>query len=262
MLRTSRAGSLGTCPIIANVFSIWISCSRMCEAQRPRRKPTVTGKPDHRAPALEPIVRQARKALGAEVEDGVEARTEVVEVASRLGRGLVGHRGPEGVGYALRQCGVVRVMVVRLPPGRAPSVCALARDDVSEGQADRPLPSSWIGVEERVVERNQDPVEIPPCRGRRPDDPRSTSLAGLRRSDGSAGLDFGLLERLGSPVGAVADLLLAATLPGPGLRQRRFRDRQQSAGGGEHVGPGRRETGLERSRERWVGVVEQGCVER
>ena len=114
--------------------------------------------------------------------DRVEPRAQVLDGPRGLGRRLVGHRRPQPVGRCPSgSAGIGDVEALRLPPGRSPAVAALAADGVAEDEADGPLPSPGVGVQQRVVERQQQAVEVPPSGRRRADEPARPDVPWRRR---------------------------------------------------------------------------------
>ncbi len=245
---------------MSKVFSIWIACSRMCDDQRPKRNASVTRKPAQVAP--KPACSSEMPARRSTVTIGhlVEARQELRDAAGGLARGLVRQPAPQVVGRAAGHRRVARRVSLREPPRRAPPVAALAADDVAHREPDRPLAAAGVGIEERVLERQQQAVQVPARGGRRPDQPGGTPFGRIPGGGRGPGLDLGQLERLGGAVGAVADLFLAAADPGPGRGRAASGIARRPRAAAVDVGTSADEGRVERPRERVVGPAIEQCV--
>jgi hypothetical protein len=230
------------------------------------RRPAAEPEPDRDReagpprPVAETVVGQAGQALRAEVDRPVEPLAQRLARPGGLDRGFVGQRLVQRLGHARREARVVDVMRVGRPPGAAPAIRSLAVDDVPEGQSDRPLAAAWVGIELVLGEPEQQAVQVPAGRRCGRDDGRGVRLRRLGRQQ-RARRRLRELERLERAVGAVADLLLAATDPVPRSRQRGLGDGEQVRGGCQDIRSCPVERRGQRAGERVVGEVEQRGVD-
>lgn len=111
----------------------------------------------------------------------------------------------------------------------------LAGDHVPERLAHGPFAATGICVPGGIVEPDQRALQVPPRRRGRRNEIRRTPALRTRRTKARIGVDPGPLERLADAVEAVADRLLAAALPIPGIDEAGIGNAQQVRNGRQNV---------------------------
>ncbi|MEK7278340.1 MAG: hypothetical protein AAB427_13405, partial [Chloroflexota bacterium] len=131
---------------------------------------------------LDAVVAKATQALPGQVHDRVQPRAERRQVPLGLGRRFVGECVPECLGWSHRRRGIGGKGGVGMSrdPGIGPGVGPLAGDDVSQDQAQGPLPCPGVRVQLIVAQRQDQAVEVPASSGHRTEQARRLALSAVR----------------------------------------------------------------------------------